>query len=243
MNTMRLKIQQPISFILFFAIIITIIPINALSFQIKSTKITKVGEINYDCRHGGCATTKPIMVRVIYSCDNDNESLSVDLETTLYKNKWGEWLMNEHPIKYRVGKQCEQQNQKAFDLNDNGLRSSEQGNFNEAIAYYSKAITLSPRDGGIYYNRGHAYNQLGEYKAAITDFSKAIELKPKYVDAYAMRGKVYRSLGKHNQAITDLNKAIELNPNDAFAYNELGRIHNSLGKHEEAITDLIKQLN
>jgi tetratricopeptide (TPR) repeat protein len=54
----------------------------------------------------------------------------------------------------------------------------EGGQYAEAVAWYNKAISLSPEDRNIYYERGQAYEKQGLYREAIRDFHRAIQLAP-----------------------------------------------------------------
>ena len=65
------------------------------------------------------------------------------------------------------------------------------GEFDQAIASYSKAIELDPKYENAYNNRGLAYDDQGKFDQAIADYSMAIELDPKYIDAYYNRGIAY----------------------------------------------------
>ena len=48
-----------------------------------------------------------------------------------------------------------------------------------AIADYTKAIELNPKDQQAYWRRGLSYGHKGQCGPAIADYSKAIELNPK----------------------------------------------------------------
>jgi Flp pilus assembly protein TadD len=54
----------------------------------------------------------------------------------------------------------------AFLKNDHG----------RAIADYTQAIKLDPKDANAYFGRGLAYDSLGDYKSATKDARKACEL-------------------------------------------------------------------
>ena len=55
--------------------------------------------------------------------------------------------------------------------------------YEEAIADYTKAIELAPKDANNYRARGSAYSNLKKYPEAFADYTKAIELDPKYENA------------------------------------------------------------
>ena len=71
-------------------------------------------------------------------------------------------------------------------------------------------IELDPKDAYIYFNRGHAYNELKKYPEAIANYTKAIELDPKDASAYFNRGIAYEALGKTKKAKADFAKAKSL---------------------------------
>ena len=52
--------------------------------------------------------------------------------------------------------------------------------YDKAIADFTEAIRLDPKDADAYCNRARAYYSKGEYDKAIADYSEAIRLNPKY---------------------------------------------------------------
>src|SRR5918911_3202873 len=60
--------------------------------------------------------------------------------------------------------------------------------YTEAIAAYTKAIEMAPRDARAYKHRGLAHAKLGNAPQAYKDLSKAIELDPQDAIAYNQRG-------------------------------------------------------
>ena len=97
------------------------------------------------------------------------------------------------------------------------------GDYEGAIADYTKAIKINPYDQDAYYNRGNVKkDELKDYEGAIADYTKAIEIVPKYLEAYINRGVVKDQLENYNGAIADYTKAIEINYKDALAYANRG---------------------
>lgn len=101
----------------------------------------------------------------------------------------------------------------------------------------SKAITLSPNDVQVYFNRAEIYAQYRQYKLAIADCTKAIKLEPKNPQAYVNRGKINEQFGDYKGAIIDFNKAIELEPDCLQAYAGRGDALYQLGAYMKSIED------
>ena len=62
------------------------------------------------------------------------------------------------------------------------------GDYQGAIADFSKSIELNPNVFPSYFSRGVAKLELGDYPGSIEDFNKAIELNPNLFQAYKNRG-------------------------------------------------------
>ena len=63
-----------------------------------------------------------------------------------------------------------------------------QGNLEQAIEDYTRAIELEPNSPLAYSNRGVAYYEQGNLEQAIEDCTRAIELNPNNDQAYINRG-------------------------------------------------------
>jgi protein O-mannosyl-transferase len=127
-------------------------------------------------------------------------------------------------------------------FNNRGITYKDQGDIQQAISDYSKAIVINPKFVNAHYNRGIVYKDQGNIQQAISDFSKAIKIKPNYVDAYNNRGLAYKDQGNIQQAISDYNKVIEINPNFEKAYNNRGVTYNDQGDIQQAISDFNKAI-
>ena len=66
--------------------------------------------------------------------------------------------------------------------------SYKKGEYDRAIADYTKALEINSHYTDAYYNRGNAWADRSEYDQAIADYTKALELAPHYADAYFNRG-------------------------------------------------------
>ena len=133
-----------------------------------------------------------------------------------------------------------------YAYNNRGIAYEDEGDYDAAIADYTKAIQIDPKYADAYYNRGNVYSkQKGDYDAAIADYNKAIRIdpkSPKSADVYSNRGTTYENKGDHDAAITDFNKAIQIKPDDAVAYNNRGNAYDEKGDHDAAIADYNKAI-
>lgn len=114
--------------------------------------------------------------------------------------------------------------------------------YDQAIADYTKAITLAPNYALAYANRGITYDLKGLYDQALADENKAITLKPDYAWAYTNRGVVYKDKGLYDQAIADQTKAIKLKPDYALAYLNRGFAYGFKGLFDQVVADETKAI-
>jgi len=117
------------------------------------------------------------------------------------------------------------------------------GEYENAIADYSKTIDLQADYAYAYNNRGLAWDNQYEYDKAIADYNNAIDLKPDYAVAYNNRGNAWLNKSEYDKAITDYNNAIDLKPDYAVAYYNRGLSFQQSGKNiAQAINDFTKFL-
>ena len=98
-----------------------------------------------------------------------------------------------------------------------GIAYKNKADFDRAIADYTQAIQLNPKDAKPHVNRGNAYSDKGDFDRAIADYNEAIQLDPKFAFAYLNRGLANLFTGALPKAIADLNQASELDPKFAYA--------------------------
>ena len=100
---------------------------------------------------------------------------------------------------------------------ESGDEHDNKGDYDRAIADYSKAIRLDPGYTSAYVLRGFAYATKGDYDRAIADFDQVIWLNPKNADAYVNRASAYHDKGDFDRAIADYDRALAIDPNDRVA--------------------------
>ena len=120
---------------------------------------------------------------------------------------------------------------------DKGDAAFKKGDLDLAIANYTEAIRLDPKDAITLQRRGWGYWKKGDWEKAVADYSEIIRLDPKDAKAYCFRGLVYSGKGDLDKAIADYSDAIRLNPNDGELYCSRGAAYGEKGEDEKAIAD------
>jgi Flp pilus assembly protein TadD len=94
------------------------------------------------------------------------------------------------------------------------------GQWDLAIADFTKAIRLDPKDARAYDWRGCARCVRGEWEPAIADLIEAIRLDPQDARAYALRSVAHAQKGEVEQAQDDREHAKSL----GFTPDEFARL-------------------
>ena len=106
-----------------------------------------------------------------------------------------------------------------------GLARFDEGEYDQALDHYNKAVSIEPDDVYSYNNRGIIYGKRGEYQQAIDDFNHALRIVPSFANAYNNRGYSYYKLGQYPRAIEDYGQAIRFKPDYAEAYVNRGVLY------------------
>jgi len=111
------------------------------------------------------------------------------------------------------------------------------GEYNEAIAQYTKAIELRPDFAEAYNNRGYAVYSKYDGSDPLADLNRAIELRPNFAHAYNTRGCIYMARGQADLAIADFGRAIALQPDYSRAFRNRANVLMRKGRVREAFAD------
>jgi tetratricopeptide (TPR) repeat protein len=98
-----------------------------------------------------------------------------------------------------------------------GLDLKARGDLRGALAQYSKALLVAPRNPLVHVLRGVARFEKREYVSAIKDFSEALRFQSalsKDTDALLNRAITYSVVGNDTAALRDLTLAQERDPED-----------------------------
>lgn len=124
------------------------------------------------------------------------------------------------------------------EYNECAIEALDKGEIGEAIHYFTKVITVNPKDSFAYLDRGMAYERCSQYCNAIADFTQAIKIDPTNVDHYFLRAMVYDKISSYDLALMDYNKTIEIEPDNSDAHYYKARISIRQGNYSESLKEL-----
>jgi tetratricopeptide (TPR) repeat protein len=129
---------------------------------------------------------------------------------------------------------------------EQGKIAMEQGDYDRAIAQFTRAIKLGYEKDSSLNWRGIAYYVKLDNDMAIADFAKAIRLRPDYDHYYMWCGRAYRAKGEYDIAVAYFTDAIKIDfleytgmikSYDSDLYVERGDVYTDKGDYALAIQD------
>jgi tetratricopeptide (TPR) repeat protein len=124
--------------------------------------------------------------------------------------------------------------------NNRALLYLKNGNYQEALLDFTKAIELNPVDAEIYFQRAGLYLFLEEYSKAFEDYQQAITINPNNPEYYLHRALAYTIIGSIDEAKLDLESAKITENKLNHLQNELGLSEFSKGSFQKAINHFSK---
>lgn len=119
--------------------------------------------------------------------------------------------------------------------NTKGQEFYQRRDYNLAIEYFCKSITLNNKNAQAYNNLAMTYWGKNDVNSAIQYFKKAHWINRNYSQPLVNLSNLYKQLGNEKKQVYYLYKAIQCNCNDYLAYYWLGDYYRSLGKYPDAI--------
>ncbi len=114
------------------------------------------------------------------------------------------------------------------------------GNYDEALKFIDKAISIAPDDDYLIEEKGNILNEMGRRDEAIKMLDAFIDKNPDYAYGYYLRGWVKDEKGDNRGAIDDYTYSIVLDPEYTYAYIGRGQNYEKLGEIELAKADYYK---
>jgi tetratricopeptide (TPR) repeat protein len=91
--------------------------------------------------------------------------------------------------------------------NNRGIAYDKEGQYDQAILDYNKALEINPRYAEAYNNRGVIYRKKGQFDRALLDYNRALKINPRFAESYYGRGFCYYSQKQYDKSWEDVNKA------------------------------------
>jgi len=121
-----------------------------------------------------------------------------------------------------------------------GMDRFRQGDYDGAIAAYTKALALDANSVAAYNDRGLARSRQSNFVGALADFDQAIKLKPGFAEAYFNRGTAEFLEGNFDGAIASNTRVIALRPDHQGACYHRALAKDCQGNFEGANDDYDK---
>lgn len=110
-----------------------------------------------------------------------------------------------------------------------------QGDYDNALAEFERAIDTNPRFTLAYMGAGDIYRQRGDYDAAQQRYGKAAEIEPRNFNANYMNGLMLHLLTRLSEAVRAYLQALSVKPDDFNANLNLGTAYLQLGEPREGL--------
>lgn len=131
-----------------------------------------------------------------------------------------------------------EENEKARELMEEGLRLSEQKKRAEALEAFGRALALSPRYGDAYIAMGDTYMDMGKYEEGFKAYGQAASVEPSNPYAHYSLGAAYNDMAQYGDAFKHFVQAIRLDPNFAEAHYGIGYAYLKLENFKDALVYL-----
>lgn len=113
----------------------------------------------------------------------------------------------------------------------------EDGQFDDAIAEFERALERTPRHRGAHFGIALTYIQMGRLEDAVAKLDEVVEIDPGFGAAYANRGIVHDRLEHPEAALADYRRALELEPELADGPGWIWRFLRNIDEKPPTIAD------
>lgn len=107
--------------------------------------------------------------------------------------------------------------------------------FEEALAFYKKALVFEPDDWETHCNMGNIYVAQEKYDSAIIRYNRAVELNSEAAMPYDNRGSALTNANRYEEAIEDYQLAIQKDSSYLSSYQNMGITYMNMEKYDAAI--------
>ena len=126
---------------------------------------------------------------------------------------------------------------RAIALGNRGAAATLLGQYDRAMADFTLAIGLDPRNPRYFCQRGDVLRRQRAFRDAMADYTAALTRAPGSVCAYQGRGQAYLAQGSTRQALADVAKALRAKPASFQLLVLRGRANKQAKLYEAAVAD------
>jgi len=131
---------------------------------------------------------------------------------------------------------------RAIALGNRGAAATLLGQYDRAMADFTLAIGLDPRNPRYFCQRGDVLRRQRAFRDAMADYTAALTRAPGSVCAYQGRGQAYLAQGSTRQALADVAKALRAKPASFQLLVLRGRANKQAKLYEAAVADFSQAL-
>lgn len=130
----------------------------------------------------------------------------------------------------------------SYEWNERGNELYDQGNYQEALSSYDKALQFDPNVDVFWGNKALALNSLDRHDEALAAANNAIGINANYAWVWVEKGRAFLGLEKYDDALTSFERAIAIEPTNKYAWNNKALTLENLGSNEAALSAVDKAL-
>ncbi|CAL9750138.1 unnamed protein product [Musa acuminata subsp. burmannicoides] len=133
-------------------------------------------------------------------------------------------------------------NNMAIALTDLGTKVKLEGDINQGVAYYKKALYYNWHYADAMYNLGVAYGEMLKFDMAIVFYELALHFNPHCAEACNNLGVIYKDRDNLDKAVECYQMALSIKPNFSQSLNNLGVVFTVQGKMDAAASMIEKAI-
>ncbi|XVE75927.1 hypothetical protein DITRI_Ditri12bG0130900 [Diplodiscus trichospermus] len=133
-------------------------------------------------------------------------------------------------------------NNMAIALTDLGTKVKLEGDINQGVAYYKKALYYNWHYADAMYNLGVAYGEMLKFDTAIVFYELAFHFNPHCAEACNNLGVIYKDKDNLDKAVECYQLALSIKPNFSQSLNNLGVVYTVQGKMDAAASMIEKAI-
>ncbi len=122
-------------------------------------------------------------------------------------------------------------------LQNRGLSFVGESNYERAIVDFDRALSITPENAWLHYNRALASYHSGDFEGSIRFNTQAIQRDARFAKAYHNRGNAYLANDDRESALRDYNEAVLLDGALRDALINRGRLHLERDNYALALAD------